>query len=713
MTTVYEKGLSDFIFISKYARYNDELKRRETWEETVERLTNMHVKKYKDRLSKEELDDVYNAFNQVLDKDVLPSMRSLQFGGEAIEVKNSRMYNCSVRHVDSIRAIAEIHWLLLCGCGVGIGLNKFFLGRLPDLVNENDKTGNVITYVIDDTIEGWANSVEALLNCYFKGNAYSGKKIVFDYSKIRKKGTRLKVGGGKAPGYHGLKLAHGKIKYLLDHVIENLKLSKIRSIDVYDIIMHCADSVLSGGIRRSATCVLFELDDIDMMNAKSYFSVEKYKRLVFDQEDNTWHVNVIVNNKSYNIQLKANTFEKQNNVPSTLWYDYTELVNNHKISWIHLEPQRARSNNSVLLLRDQVTYDQFIAINKITKQFGEPGFTFVNHPWTLFNPCFELSFIPVNLQTLECGVQFCNLVTQNGRQIQSKEDFLRTVEAATLIATLQAGFTEFDFLKPISKQLTEEEALLGVSITGMMENPDIILSPEIQREAAEIAKATNKKWAKIIGINPAARITCIKPEGTCSLLLNTSSGIHPHYAKKYIRRVICNKIEAPYQYLKSFNDHACEESVWSSSKNDDVVSFPQETKKNALTKKDISALEHLEIIRSTQINWVRNGTSEFNKKPLEHNVSCTVSVKEHEWEDVFKYIFQYRADFTAVSLLPDYGDTLYQQAPNEEIITKDQEKIWDNLTKNWQEVDYTHLVELDDTTKRKEEIACGGGKCEI
>jgi ribonucleoside-triphosphate reductase len=262
------EALSDFTFTSKYARYSEARQRRETWRETVARVERMHLKKY-NFLSETDKNEIKWAFDLVRDKKVLPSMRSMQFGGHAIEVNNVRMFNCGVLHIHSLRAFAEFTFLSLCGTGVGIGLRKKFLDRLPNLVDASDKTGTVLTYVIEDSIEGWADSIEAIMSCYFRATAYSGRKIVFDYSKIRPEGAPLKTSGGLAPGYRSLKKAHKKIKDRLDYIIEELSQKRLKSIDVYDILMHCADAVVSGGVRRSATIALFDPDDHDMMTAKT------------------------------------------------------------------------------------------------------------------------------------------------------------------------------------------------------------------------------------------------------------------------------------------------------------------------------------------------------------------------------------------------------------------------------------------------------------
>ncbi|MFA6089880.1 MAG: hypothetical protein WC755_08535, partial [Candidatus Woesearchaeota archaeon] len=376
----YLEELSNFAFTGKYARYIEKLKRRETWIESVERLEKMHLKKFS-YLDKVHLDEIKWAFSLIKEKRLSPSMRSLQFGGIAIEAHNARIFNCAVRHVDSNRSFSEIFYLLLCGCGVGIGLSEYFLNRLPRLVGPEDKTGSVLSYTVEDTIEGWADSIEALLNCYLKNNAYTGRKIVFDYSKIRKKGTPLKTGGGKAPGYKGLKLAHKQIKKILDHIIEERHETTLGTVHAYDILMHCSDAVLSGGIRRSATSIIFQPEDTGMINAKTYFEVTRKFRFEKNDKTGKYEGAVIVKDGIYNYKEK---FE----VELSDW-EYNELlVKEQKISWNHIFPHRARSNNSVILLRNKVTYKQFVDIIKKTQLFGEPGFVFANDEKTLYNPCF-------------------------------------------------------------------------------------------------------------------------------------------------------------------------------------------------------------------------------------------------------------------------------------------------------------------------------------
>lgn len=603
--------------------------------------------------------------------------------------------NCCVRHIDSLRSFSELFFLLLCGCGVGIGLSKKYLSRLPDLVDESDKTGIVLTYAVEDTMEGWANSVEALLNCYFKNTPYTGRKIIFDYSKIRKKGSPLKTGGGKAPGHLGLKKAHKLIKELLDEAIENKHQFRLKSIDAYDILMHCADATLSGGVRRSATCTVFQKDDNDMLEAKISIKVDKV--FAFNKDGNFDEGKVQIKGKKYEVIIED--------------WELEQLKKDHLINWWHIHPQRARSNNSVLLLRNNTTIEEFKKIIEHTKQFGEPGFVFADHEDTLFNPCFEISFIPVTPDG-RCGVQFCNLTSMNGRAADTKEKFFENIRAYTIIGTLQAGYTNFPFLSQASTELTKEEALLGCSITGCMDNSDILLNSNIQKEGAQIAKEVNETWAKKIGINPAARITCIKPEGTTSLIFGTGSGIHPHHSKKYFRRVQCNKMDSVYKFFKKNNPSLCEPSVWSANHTDDVVTFLVEAPEKAIIKNDLSAIQHLEIIKSTQINWVLEGTTKYNKKSLNHNVSCTVITKPDEWPEVIKYVYENRKYFTAISFISSSGDKDFAQAPMEALSTQKDEEKWNELKANFKSVDYTLLQEDDDNTNLTGEVACGGGACE-
>lgn len=699
----YLEEMSNFVVASKYARYNPSLRRREIWEESVQRNLNMHLRKFS-HLDEADVSEIKRAFEMVKEKWIIPSMRSMQFGGPAIEQSNARMYNCATIHIASIRSFAEVFYMLLCGAGVTVGLNTRFMSRLPNLVDASDKNGVVLTYVVEDTIEGWSNSLEALLSCYFRNTPFTGRKIIFDYSRIRKKGALLKTSGGKAPGYKGLKACHIKIKQLLDFIIEQQWQTRLKTINAYDILMHASDAVLSGGIRRSAMMAIFEESDEDMLNSKAVFDVDHISRYSVDDTTNVAEVKLIIDRKEYVVSFDLKkAFDK---------YDYEKLLNEKKISWFWVEPQRARSNNSVLLLRKDLTLEKFKHYIQTAQLYGEPGFLLADDPYTLVNPCAEIGMIPVT-EDGRCGVQVCNLTSINGAKVHTVEEFQAAAKAASLIGTLQAAYTDFPFLSTATKQITEQEALLGVSITGILDNPELFLNKEALQNAAATVVATNKEWAAKLGINQAARTTCCKPEGTSSLVLGSASGIHPHHARKYFRRIQCNHEDPVYQFFKQYNPHACESSMWSANHTDDVISFPVEIPETAMIKADLSALDHLKIIQTVQENWVLPGTTPVNKKPIRHNVSCTVIVKNDEWDTAIEHIYNNREFYTAVSFIPETGDKIYQQAPLEAVTTKEDAALFDLLKASWLKVDYSKMHENSDGTAHTQEAACVGGACEL
>ena len=729
------KSLMNYSFVSKYARWIPEKKRRETWNEAVSRVKEMMLNKYFD--IPEVHEDIEWAYEMMRKKRVLGSQRALQFGGKPIFKHNARIYNCITSFCDRLRFFQECMYLLLCGCGTGFSVQKHHVQNLPPLVKEKRGTKR---YTIPDTIEGWSDAVGLLVSSYFDQKElfpeYVGKNINFDYSEIRPAGAHLNSSGGKAPGPEPLKKALSNIRQVLDKALKNLEFchKSIRSltpIEAYDIVMYSADAVISGGVRRSATICLFSPDDEDMAKAKTG-------------------------------------------------------------SWFVDNPQRGRSNNSALLLRDETTADQFKELMVSVKEFGEPGFVWADSTELIVNPCVEIGMWPVDEETGESGWQAGNLSTINCAKIDSEEDFLEACKAASVIGTLQAGFSSFSYLGNASEKIVRREALLGVSMTGIMEQHEICLDPEIQKLGAKAVKEENKRIAKIIGINQAARTTCVKPEGTSSCVLGTSSGIHPHHAKRYIRRVQANKMEPIYNYFKEVNPRACEESVWSNNDSDDVVAFCIEVPTGSKTKNQVGAIDLLSHVKTTQQNWVIPGTNKSlcTQPWLVHNVSNTINVKKDEWGEVEKFIYKNRKFFCGISLLPITGDKDYPQAPftaiylpTEQVrhygaaslfvsglievalnlwednlwaacdsllglgakIKGNGKKEWSDRCKrfadkyfdgdlkkltycmkdvyNWKEwvdlnreysaVDYTEVIEEQNNVKPEQEWACAGGKCEV
>ena len=341
--------------------------------------------------------------------------------------------------------------------------------------------------------------------------------------------------------------------------------------------------------------------------------------------------------------------------------------------WFIKNPQRGRSNNSVLLLRDQVTQEQFDKIMESTKQFGEPGFIWADDKECLYNPCVEVSLYAHD-EKGNSGCEFCNLSEINMKGITTADEFYRACEAAAIIGTLQAGYTDFPYLGKITESIVRKEALIGVSMTGMMDSPKIAFDPEIQRAGAQVVVRTNQRIAKLIGINPSARCTCVKPAGTTSCLLSTSSGIHPHHAQRYLRRVQANISEEPLQFYKRYNPESVETSVWSANKSDDVITFLCEIPKGAMDKDEVSAVQLLDYVKLTQDNWVNGGrvVERCAKRFLQHNVSNTITVKPDEWDDVAKHIYKYRQSYAGVSLLGASGDRDYQQAPFKKVYTEEE-----------------------------------------
>lgn len=379
---------------------------------------------------------------------------------------------------------------------------------------------------------------------------------------------------------------------------------RLRPIDVFDIITHASDAVVAGGVRRSALLTIFSADDHEMASAKT----------------GNWFVD---------------------------------------------NPQRARSNNSVLLLRDRTTFEQFHSIIEHTRQFGEPGFIWADDTEVLYNPCCEIQLYARDSNGTS-GCEFCNLSEINMKKITTPEEFYRACRLASALCTLQVGYCSFPYLGSVTESIVKHEALIGVSMTGMMDSPAIAFDPEVQRAGAKIVVETNRHFAKILGFNPAARCTTVKPAGTTSCILDTASGIHPHHSKRYFRRVQSNCLEHTLNFYKSKNPDSVEPSVWSSNGTDEVITFLCETHANAKTKKEVGALELLKFVHLTQNNWIKFGSESARK----HNVSNTITVKPEEWEDVIQYIYTHRSDFVGVSLLPMSGDRDYIQAPFQEVLTR-------------------------------------------
>jgi ribonucleoside-triphosphate reductase len=610
--------LSDIVVWNKYAKYDESKQRRETWKEIITRNMEMHIRKFP---FLEEL--IRKNYELVFEKKVLPSMRSLQFGGKPIEVNNARLFNCSYLHIDDYRAFNETMFLLLSGTGVGYSVSRNHINKLPAI----SKPTKQRRFLIPDNIEGWADAVKVLMKSYF---GLSSWKPAFDFRSIRAKGERLITSGGVAPGPEPLKICLAHIEAILERKKDGEQLS---SLECHDILCHIANAVLAGGIRRSAMIALFDYDDEEMLTCKSG-------------------------------------------------------------EWYKLNPQRGRANNSVKILRNGVvSKDMFLNLWKKVElsNAGEPGFLFTNDLELGTNPCAEISLN---------SFQFCNLVEINASDIEDQYDFEQRAESAAFIGTLQASYTDFHYLRPEWKEVTEREALLGVGMTGIASGR--IMDLDIS-EAAETTVRVNKFVAQLIGINKSARITTVKPSGTASIVLGCSSGVHPWHSEYYIRRMRVGKSEALYTYLFIHHPNLIEDSVYDSR--EAYVSVPIAAPKGALTRGSESSIQFLERVKLLHEKWIKPGHIYGDNT---HNVSATVTMKPNGWKMVGEWLWENQNHYNGLSFIPeDLGS--YEQTPFEEI---DEAKYLE-LSKSLRRLNVANIVETSDNTNLAGEAACAGGACEI
>ena len=610
--------LSDITVYMKYAKYIPELKRRETWQELVTRNMEMHIKQYP-KLEKE----IRENYMYVFRKQVLPSMRSMQFAGKPIEISPNRIYNCAFAPIDDWRVFSEIMFLLLGGTGVGYSVQKHHVDALPEIRKPNKERGR--RWLVADSIEGWADAVKVLVKSYFFG----GSHIEFDFSDIRPKGARLITSGGKAPGPQPLKECLIKVEGILDSKEDG---EKLRPIEVHDIVCHIADAVLAGGIRRAALISLFSATDDEMIGCKSG-------------------------------------------------------------SWWETNPQRGRANNSAVLMRHKIDKEYFMDLWKRIEASGagEPGIYLSNDKDWGTNPCCEIALRPF---------QFCNLTEVNVSNVVSQEDYEDRVRAASFIGTLQAGYTDFHYLRPIWQRTTEKDALIGISMTGIGSGAVLGLN---MKSAAKVVKDENKRVAELLGINPAARATTVKPAGTTSLTLGTSSGIHAWHNDYYIRRVRVGKNEAIYTYLKENHPELVEDEYFRPH-DTAVIGIPQKSPEGSILRNE-SPIQLLERVKKVQQEWIKPGHRSGSNA---HNVSATISIREHEWPAVGEWMWENKEAYNGLSVLPYDGGT-YIQAPFEDC-TKEK---YEELMKTLHDVDLSKIVELDDDTDLSGEVACAGGACEV
>jgi ribonucleoside-diphosphate reductase alpha chain len=615
----------EVIAMSRYARYIPEKNRRETWEETVTRLTN--YLKTKVTLDTDTWDELHNS---VLKLEVMPSMRLLMSAGEACERDNIAAYNCSYLAVNNKRAFSEALYILMNGTGVGFSCERQEIAKLPEIPSELKQCDDVI--VVEDSKLGWAKAFKKLVSSLWEGDIPT-----FDYTRVRPAGARLKVFGGRASGPEPLK----KLFEFVVHTFKGAVGRKLNSIEVHDIMCMIGEIVVVGGVRRSALISLSNLTDKRMRDAKTGAWYN----------DNS-HRGLANNSVAYTEKPDSETFMEE---------------------WLSLVKSKSGERG---------IFNRVAAQNQANK-WGrrDPTLSYGT------NPCSEI---------ILRDKQFCNLTEVVVRENDTESTLTKKVRLATILGTIQSTLTNFQFLSSEWLKNTSEERLLGVSLTGIMDakitnNPD----PKLLERLRDVSRTTNEEYAKQFDIQPSASITCVKPSGTVSQLVDSASGIHARHNNFYIRRIRMDKKDPIYDYLKSMGV-SVEDEVFRPDSTA-VFSFPMKAPKNAILRNDKTAIEQLEIWLIYQRHW------------CEHKPSVTISVKDDEWPEVGSWVWKHFDEISGVSFLP-YSNHTYQQAPYEDC---SEEEYKEQLAKTPSRIDWADFLEQEDNTTGQQTLACTAGACEI
>ena len=624
LPTLYQ----EFIHLSRYAKWDYENKRRETWPETVDRYISFWVNKYPN-LEKE----IKKARKYILNLEVMPSMRCLMTAGIALDRDNCAGYNCSYLSIDHPRAFDEILYILMCGTGVGFSVERQFVGKLPEVSYDMHPTDTTI--LVTDSKIGWAKSFKELISLL-----YSGQIPNWDLSKLRPAGSPLKTFGGRSSGPEPLDA-------LFKFTVKTFKEAagrRLSSLECHDLVCKIAEIVVVGGVRRSALISLSNVSDDRLRSAKSgQWYVENSQRALAN------------NSACYNERPEFDVFLKE---------------------WESLYQSKSGERGIFSRVASQ-------------NQMKKTGRRDPNHEVGT-NPCSEI---------ILRSNQFCNLTEVVVRPDDTLTKLKAKVKIATLLGTLQSSLTDFRYLRPIWKKNTEEECLLGVSFTGIMDNPLMYDNPKLDNmleSLKEHAISVNKNWAEKLGVNQSTSITCVKPSGTVSQLVDSSSGIHPRYSPYYIRRVR-NDVKDPLTDLMISQGFPYEKDNF--NPNAVVFSFPMKSPESAKIVSEYSALEQLELWEKYQDYW------------CEHKPSVTVYYQNQDFLKIGAWIWDNFNKVSGVSFLP-HSDHVYEQAPYEEITKDKYEELVKEMPTSVDWALLSTLEEKDNTTATKE-LACTGGACEI
>ena len=617
-----------FIAISRYARWMDDVGRRETWEETVSRYVDYITEKVKGQLPKTEM------FDAIHNLEVMPSMRALMTAGSALERDNTAGYNCSYLPIDDPKAFDEAMYILLCGTGVGFSVERQYVNQLPEIPQSIEDVDTIID--VQDSKEGWAKALRKLI-----GHLYMGESPSWDTSKVRPAGARLKVFGGRASGPAPLIDLFNFTTSLFKHNAGR----KLSSYDCHNLMCKVGEVVVSGGVRRSAMISLSNLSDGRMRHAKSGQWWETAPQMALSN-----------NSVCYTDKPDGETFLRE----------WTSLV-------------ESKSGERGIFNR--------ISAKEQAKKFGRRD---ADHEFGT-NPCSEIILRPY---------QFCNLTEVVIREKDKFDDLKRKVRLATILGTAQSTLTKFPYLRKIWQKNTEEERLLGVSLTGIMDNE--LTSgrkhglDKTLEELRKVAVETNKEWSAIFAIPQSTAITCVKPSGTVSQLVDSSSGIHPRHSSYYIRTVRGDNKDPLTNFMVDSGIPSEPDVMKPDTQT--VFSFPMKSPKKSVKRDDMTAIQQLQTWLTYQRHW------------CEHKPSVTVSVRDDEWMEVGAFVFKHFDEMSGVSFLP-HSDHTYQQAPYQDCT----EAVYNEFSGKFGNIDWKSFInyEKEDNTKSSQTFACSGDSCEI